>query len=313
MIVISSKPGQLGNRLFLFAQFVALASEYGVTVVNPSFDEYARYFQTTSRDLFCRYPPRKSLLKGRAAARKALYHACYYLTRALVQTGVRLRSLRAVALGWEEEFDLEDAEFLSSLEGRRQLIFMQGWLFRTRRAGAKHAEAVRNFFEPRAEFRANVAALIRRAREGCDVLVGVHIRHGDYRTWQGGRFFHELQTYAALMERAEALWPDSRVSFLVCSNAAHDAALFSRFRYVNGNNHLIEDMYSFAACDYIIGPPSTYTMWASFYGKVPLYLIADASREPTLADFVVYDIDGIVKPENTGDAWQAGRETETPA
>ena len=54
MIVIVGKPGQLGNSLFLFANFLACAREYGLKVANPAFDEYAEYFKTTSRDFFCR-------------------------------------------------------------------------------------------------------------------------------------------------------------------------------------------------------------------------------------------------------------------
>jgi len=30
-------------------------------------------------------------------------------------------------------------------------------------------------------------------------------------------------------------------------------------------------IFSFAKCDYIVGPPSTFTSWASFYGDVPVY------------------------------------------
>jgi hypothetical protein len=33
----------------------------------------------------------------------------------------------------------------------------------------------------------------------------------------------------------------------------------------------VGDLYALARCDYIMGPPSTYTQWASFYGNQPLY------------------------------------------
>ena len=33
----------------------------------------------------------------------------------------------------------------------------------------------------------------------------------------------------------------------------------------------------FSECDYIVGPPSTYTGWASFMGKNKLYAISDLS------------------------------------
>lgn len=44
-------------------------------------------------------------------------------------------------------------------------------------------------------------------------------------------------------------------------------------------------MYLLARCDYIIDPPSTYTMWASFYGNVPLYMITDPTQSILLDSF----------------------------
>ena len=46
-------------------------------------------------------------------------------------------------------------------------------------------------------------------------------------------------------------------------------------------------MYSLAECDYIVGPPSTFSTWASFYGNVPIYRITDPSAEFSIADFKV--------------------------
>ena len=39
------------------------------------------------------------------------------------------------------------------------------------------------------------------------------------------------------------------------------------------SRHFITDLYCMASCDGIIGPPSTFSQWASFYGKVPLSFI----------------------------------------
>jgi len=55
-----------------------------------------------------------------------------------------------------------------------------------------------------------------------------------------------------------------------------------------GTGDLIEDMYAFARCDYLIGPPSTFTLWASFYGCVPLNLIRSSDQRQALADFRVH-------------------------
>ena len=56
-----------------------------------------------------------------------------------------------------------------------------------------------------------------------------------------------------------------------------------------GSGDLIEDMYGFARCDYLIGPLSTFTMWASFYGGVPLNTIRFADQLLKLADFAIQD------------------------
>lgn len=123
MLIIAEKVGQLGNRLLLYSNVIAYAIEHNLTVVNPSFAEYASLFETTHQDLLCRYPANRFFL-GNSLLLKKLF--------------------------------------------------------------------------------------------------------------------------------------------------------------------IIEDMYSLAECDYIIGPPSTYTMWASFYGEVPLYMVDNPSLKPVLSDFKFY-------------------------
>ncbi|HEY0077479.1 MAG TPA: hypothetical protein VGB73_02455 [Pyrinomonadaceae bacterium] len=316
MIVVASKPGQLANLLFLSAQFIACARENHFTLVNPAFEDYARYFETTRRDLFCRYPPRESMLPATAALRKILYRTCYYAARVLVRSRVETRFLRAIALDWEERFNLGDAEFRASLAARRQLIFAQGWLFRDDEAVSRQAGEVRKFFEPLAEHRERVASLVAEARGGADVLVGVHIRQGDYRTHLGGRYFYELEVYASLMERVAATLgaEGRRVRFLICSNEPQEGDALSRLSWTAGTGHLVEDLYALAACDYILGPPSTFTMWASFYGEVPLYFVEDPERTPRTEDFVVCDPASFRSPTDTGIvSAQAGREAKVSA
>jgi hypothetical protein len=279
MITIVGKPGQLGNSLFLFANFLACAIEHDLRVANPAFDEYAEYFDTTARDFFCRYPSRRSLFKGNRWTRKLFFTFNYYLARVLARGRIKGRYMRAIALDWDEEVRLDSPEFLA-MARRTSLLFAQGWLFRDRANLQKHSAAIRAYFEPLEIFQHNVAALIERARSDCDLLVGVHIRHGDYKRFLDGKYFYEVEEYARLMERVAQMHPSQRVKFLICSNVKQSAAAFSRFNYIFGNDHLIEDMYAFARCDLLLGPPSTYTMWAAFYGEVPLYMIEDITAEP---------------------------------
>src|SRR5437879_2246638 len=57
LFVVALRCGRLGNRLILFANFVALVEEQGGWVYNPTFHSYSSCFAATRRDIFCRYPP----------------------------------------------------------------------------------------------------------------------------------------------------------------------------------------------------------------------------------------------------------------
>src|SRR5437660_4691021 len=56
LFLIAGRCGRLANRMVLFANFIALAAECGARVMNPTFHSYATLFESTSRDIYCRYP-----------------------------------------------------------------------------------------------------------------------------------------------------------------------------------------------------------------------------------------------------------------
>ncbi len=49
-ILIADRNGQLGNRLFLFAHFIAIGMKTGRRVVNPLFDEFSGFFECAFRN-----------------------------------------------------------------------------------------------------------------------------------------------------------------------------------------------------------------------------------------------------------------------
>src|SRR5437870_99845 len=56
LFVIAFRCGRLANRLALFANFIAFAEEHHCRVMNFTFHSYAHLFETTRRDIYCRYP-----------------------------------------------------------------------------------------------------------------------------------------------------------------------------------------------------------------------------------------------------------------
>lgn len=275
MIVITGDYGQLGNRLVVFANFIAAAQEHGFRVANPSFHAYARYFEGTRADLLCRFPLRRSVLAATPAACQRIDRLAFQLQRYARKFRHRTRcwppGVRVCDIGWYERCNLDAPEFLA--EARRPgLLFAKGWQFRTGECLRRHSDVLRAVFTPVLPHQRRAAAAVFAARQRGAVVIGVHIRRGDYRQFLGGRFYYAMETYRSLMESARRCFDARSCSFLVCSNEPVPDG-FDRLPVQIGPGHVVEDLYALAGCDYLIGPPSTFTAWASFYGKVPLYTV----------------------------------------
>lgn len=282
MLVISAKSGQLGNQLLMFANFMAFAMENKLTVLNPAFEEYAEFFQSTAKDFLCCYPAPPFSIKGNKLLRKYYYNLNRYLTNS--------SRFNTIEIKRDKPFNWSDSTIVEQLKPG-SINFFKGWLFRDgwfvdETAKIRiYGNVIRAYFQPLNKYQENVSKLISSIRSETVVTVGVHIRQGDYQQHQNGRYFYQVGQYLKVMESVQALFADKKVVFLICSNVAQEQR-FEHFSYVFGNNHIIEDMYSLAECDYIIGPPSSYTMWASFYGERPLYMIRDVNKNIEIKDFV---------------------------
>ncbi|WP_375495781.1 alpha-1,2-fucosyltransferase [uncultured Nostoc sp.] len=283
MLVISAKSGQLGNRLLLFANFIAFAIENNVTVINPAFDEYADFFISTSQDFLCCYPPTPFSITGNQFLRKYYYNINRYLAESRRFNTINIK--RNEPFNWSNSNITKDIK-LGSINFFQGWVFRDGWFVDDISNLKKHQEKIRAYFQPLDKYQLNVAKLISNIRSRTDIIIGVHIRHGDYQQHQNGKYFYLIEEYLKVMESAQTLFPNQKVTFLICSNQKQNEDCLQHLSYINGNNHIIEDMYSLAECDYIIGPPSSYSMWASFYGERPLYMIRDVNKTLEIEDFV---------------------------
>lgn len=291
MLIISAKSGQLGNRLLLFANFIAWAIEHNLTVLNPAFEEYAEFFVGTAGDFLCCYPPPYFTAAGNKFVRSKYYNFIKYFSHKKIFKTQEIT--RKQPFSWLKYQDIEQIKHGS-------IVFFQGWLFRDGWFVEdvpylhKYADPIRAYFAPLERYRINVYRLILNLKNNSDLLVGIHIRQGDYAQHQKGRYFYTTQQYLEVMNSVVRLFDGKIIKFLICSNVPQNPSLLESFNCGFGSSHLIEDMYALAECDYVVGPPSSYTMWASFYGDKPLYMIRDVNKTINLKDFVhFYEWQGI--------------------
>jgi hypothetical protein len=78
--------------------------------------------------------------------------------------------------------------------------------------------------------------------------------------------------------------------FYITSNEGIDLKFYKN-RNLNveiGTGQFIEDLYSLSLCDYIFGPPSTYSLWAAMYGGIKYCHMKSKSQILSLAEFTYY-------------------------
>ena len=171
------------------------------------------------------------------------------------------------------------------------LGFTKGWQTRTDTRYLKQTmPELKRIFRPREEIMQKAEKMVSTLREGNDMVVGVHIRRGDYATWNEGRFFYELEEYHQFMLRVRDLYAKEgkRVSFFISSNEDFDMSLFEGCqcqRFGREPSGAILDLYTLSVCDRIMGPFSSYSRWASFIGEKPLCFLEAKDQQFTDASF----------------------------
>lgn len=290
-IYISKRCGRLANRLVIFANLIAYAEEYELRLRNYTFHSYCKEFESTLRDFHCQYPPpdTKPWLSRLPLIGDALIGLRLYY-RVIRMMSRRPNSFQGTTLEeTDTELFLDTPDMVKELSAFRT-IFVSNWKCRCPNLVSKHAHIIRNYFRPIARHREAIEKVVTALRSNSEVLVGVHIRQGDYEQWQGGRFYFTSSEYAELMKAFTDHFPGKKVSFLICSAEHQEETLFTGLTFAKGPGHPVSDLYSLSQCDYIIGPVSTFSQWASFYGEVPLFHLGRNQVDLKLSEFKVSDL-----------------------
>lgn len=119
-------------------------------------------------------------------------------------------------------------------------------------------------------------------------VIGMHVRRGDYKNWRKGQYYYDDDTYSRFLDTtAELLKAQGRtVRCILCSN--ENVTLKTKQDYVLTGCTWYIDQYLLSQCDYIIGPPSTFSLWASYMGKTMICHVQSSTEEIRLESFKRY-------------------------
>ena len=286
MLIPAAKQGQLANRLVILSHFIAFSLEYDITVLCHIFDEYCDFFEGPQKGLKIKGEKISHFMDRSTAQRNKCLFWFAKISRFIVKHNFNsLSFVKNIYLkDLEELFLMNDSQNLAVLTSKK-LFFLSGWLFRTEGLVEKHRDFIINYFKPLEIYRDSAENVILPLKNHFKTVVGIHIRLGDYKNFLDGKYFYELETYKNAMENIANIFGHDATAFVVCSNEDTNLDFFNGLNVTKGPGHFVADLHSLSLCDYIAGPPSTFSMWASFYGNKPLWQIENTEQIPAVKLF----------------------------
>ena len=280
MLIVCRKEGLLSNRLFHFSHLVSFAIENKEIIWYPYIMEFEPLFFNLKREIL----RNKGVLTYSSPVSDLLLKIVSWLLRRLPK-GKFICSADA-------NIDL-DLTLFKRKRKRERLLFLSGWLLRDYDSVLKHKDFIKKIFEFNESVIDECNSKILQPRLNNSLLIGVHIRRGDYNNFLGGKYYYNLSVYRDVLDQLKLLFSpkNQEISFMICTND-HEIQYSNLFKDKNifhSGGSQITDLCVLSRCDYIIGPPSTYSAWASFYGDVPLAYINKKDQIIKLSDFKVIE------------------------
>ena len=264
MKVIFDNGGQTCNKFWSYLAPIQYAykNKEKLYVVYPDKDLYA--FPNLIANTFLRFPLYSAKINNWIKAYRWERICRIILNRILhVQSIIRLIHPSSLWNSWHSHKDL-DLDFIRPL--------------------------AQTIFRPNENIEYSVSQIFNQKRSISDIVVGLHIRRGDYKEWMNGKFYFSDQEYLECCKRILRMFPHRKVIFFIASTDVISNTAFSEIEYFQIPNATGPiDLYALSKCDYIFGPPSTFSNWAAFYGNRPIKFIEDIkSFDPSSLDLHSY-------------------------
>ena len=269
MILLTDKPGQLGNRLWAFTPFISFALSRKKKIFIIFFNDYMELFENLKIYTNVVFLDKKHIIY-RIFSYAGFLASFFNVLNKIIVLFYRkdyfkyLQKSRFIALR-SRKYPKPDMKFLYEQHSKIKILFQP--------ANRNVSKVDSVFYKKRKEF---------------DVIIGLHIRRGDYKDFKNGNYFYDDDTYINIINQLSNIHKGKNIGFFICSDSPVKVEKYRLYNvFMLKVPSIIEDLYALSKCDYIVGAPSTYSMWASFYGKVPLYQIREKHPKVNFKDFSV--------------------------
>lgn len=271
LIVGAEKYGRIGNRLYLGAHLVAWAKKTGAELLNLGFHDCEDLFEATYKDAICRFPePNQPILISKGFKRLLNDSVSRISLRHVKKPSSGFQTIELRPSGPS----IEGSEFKKHLV-KKPVNFIRGFIFDNAQPDiAEEHPFIHHYFRPRKKYVHSIENPIFKLRKKNDVVLGVVIRHGDFKTWRKGEFYFETSEYVRLMDRAIEYLAPVKTGFFIASDEEQPRNYFGKYCHYFRAGHAVENLGSLSLCDGMLAASSSFTGWSQYYGSVPTYQIS---------------------------------------
>jgi hypothetical protein len=279
-VILCDKYGNIGNQLYLSCFLIKWAEEFDILTFNFGLIHNQQYFTKPSTDIFLRYPYRKSFNSSKL--QEILASSLNRISLRLLNFKLwkNIKSLNLLQNKTERDFHEVEASILNS-----DITFLRGFIHnQTYSIFRKVFPKLKEYFEVSSRYHSKINEPLENLKD-CDIIVGVAIRHGDYKTWQNGKYYLPSETYQKWMEKVESFFAPQGVGFFIASDEEQDLSIFEKHNYFFRSGHPLENLYSLSKCDYLLSVPSSFAGWAHFIGETPILKLDQRVCRLSINDF----------------------------
>ncbi len=290
VIIFTDGGGRLANQLTNYGHLYAFYKHHNqqIALINIPFAPYSHLFDGSvdNRAGFlpqnhCYFPFLKFLLNNTGTfihqrLIRVLHFLGYLLPHWQSVISPNKKAVKKRIIGKSVNYlSLDDATKTQILRAKPVTI-LAGWPLRCWELFAKYQEQIRAHFTVVATYKKPSDVYIQNLRKKHQKLIGVFIRKTDYKIWHNGKYFFSNQQYCEWMKQIQKIYANENIGFVIASDEPQSIAdyknipVFFSSGIMGGDGHFVQSLYELSRCDWIISPPSTFSIWAAFLGDIPV-------------------------------------------
>jgi len=274
-LILIKPNGNSSNRLVQNFHFEVFCEEHNIKFQNPTFSDMANYYVDP-----CSSETNRFLNFLQIDLLGPIFHHSKFVKKvfSIVWIISKFGFLKLVRF---DRAKPNCEQRLLKAFGKNDIVYAGGWAFRVPELVEKHKSemALKYALKPDLINKNEFVTKVEDCKSNGYTLIGIHIRRGDYKTWKKGAYYYDDEMYKSQMDSISKQLLKQGIEkqlFILFSNESLQFEQTPNL-LISKENWFI-DHYVMSLCDYLIGPPSTFTLWASLIGQARLFHILDKTE-----------------------------------